>query len=78
MNPIATFLRALGGGGLPRTYWVLWVGTFVNRLGSFVAPFLALYLTRERGFSVEQAGLVVSLNGAGAVLAAPLGGMLAD
>lgn len=71
-------VRALGGGGLPRTYWVLWVGTFVNRLGAFVAPFLALYLTRERGFSVEQAGLVVSLNGAGAVLAAPLGGMLAD
>ncbi|RKG74913.1 MDR family MFS transporter [Corallococcus terminator] len=78
MNPIAMVLRAFGGGGLPRTYWVLWVGTFVNRLGSFVAPFLALYLTRERGFSVEQAGLVVSLNGAGAVLAGPLGGMLAD
>ncbi|MHA7627829.1 MDR family MFS transporter [Corallococcus sp. M7] len=78
MNPVATVLRALGGGGLPRTYWVLWVGTFVNRLGSFVAPFLALYLTRERGFSVEQAGFIVALNGAGAVLAAPLGGMLAD
>ncbi|GMU00580.1 MFS transporter [Corallococcus caeni] len=78
MNPVATVLRALGGGGLPRTYWVLWVGTFVNRLGSFVAPFLALYLTRERGFSVEQTGFIVALNGAGAVMAAPLGGMLAD
>ncbi|NBD13724.1 MULTISPECIES: MFS transporter [Corallococcus] len=78
MNPVATVLRALGGGGLPRTYWVLWVGTFVNRLGSFVAPFLALYLTRERGFSVEQTGFIVALNGAGTVLAAPLGGMLAD
>ncbi|MBZ4411467.1 MFS transporter [Myxococcus sp. XM-1-1-1] len=65
-------------GGLPRTYWVLWVGTLVNRLGSFVVPFLALYLTRERGFSVEQAGLTVSLYGVGAVIASPLGGMLAD
>jgi MFS family permease len=65
-------------GGLPRTYWVLWVGTLVNRLGSFVVPFLALYLTRERGFTVEQAGLVASLHGAGAVLAGPLGGTLAD
>ncbi|MCP3102119.1 MFS transporter [Myxococcus sp. K15C18031901] len=65
-------------GGLPRTYWVLWVGTLVNRLGSFVVPFLALYLTRERGFSVEKAGLTVSLYGLGAVIAAPLGGTLAD
>lgn len=65
-------------GGLPRTYWVLWTGTLVNRLGSFVVPFLALYLTRERGYTVEQAGFIASLHGAGVVLAGPLGGMLAD
>jgi MFS family permease len=65
-------------GGLPPTYWVLWTGTLINRLGTFVVPFLALYLTRERGFSPEQAGLVVSLHGAGIVLASPLGGTLAD
>ena len=65
-------------GGLPRLYWVLWGGALVNRLGSFVVPFLALYLTRERGFTVEQAGLVASLHGAGSVLAGPLGGTLAD
>ncbi|WP_241759623.1 MDR family MFS transporter [Pyxidicoccus parkwayensis] len=65
-------------GGLPRTYWVLWTGTLVNRLGSFVVPFLALYLTRERGYSVAEAGLVVSLHGAGTVVAGPLGGTLAD
>lgn len=64
--------------GLPRTYWVLWVGSLVNRLGAFVVPFLALYLTRERGYTVEQAGLVASLHGAGTVLAGPLGGTLAD
>ena len=65
-------------GGLPGTYWYLWTGTLVNRLGSFVVPFLALYLTRERGFRVEEAGLVVSLHGAGGVLAGLVGGTLAD
>lgn len=65
-------------GGLPSTYWVLWTGSLVNRLGTFAVPFLALYLTRERGFTVEQAGVVVSLYGAGVVVSGPLGGMLAD
>jgi MFS family permease len=65
-------------GGLPSTYWYLWTGTLVNRLGSFVVPFLALYLTRERGFRVEEAGLVVSLHGAGGVLAGLVGGTMAD
>ena len=65
-------------GGLPSVYWYIWVGTFVNRLGGFVVPFLAFYLTRERGFSLAQAGMMASLHGAGAVLAAPLGGALSD
>ncbi|WP_224363834.1 MDR family MFS transporter [Hyalangium versicolor] len=65
-------------GGLPSTYWFLWTGTLVNRIGGFVVPFLALYLTRERGFSEVQAGLVVSLYGFGAMFSALLGGTLAD
>ena len=64
--------------GLPRTYWILWTGALINRLGGFVMPLLALYLTGERGLSVEQAGLVVSLYGAGALLSGPVGGLLAD
>lgn len=78
MRLLAAVLRSLGGQDLPRTYWVLWLGTFINRLGAFVAPFLALYLTRDRGFTVAEAGLVVSLYGLGGVLASPLGGALAD
>ena len=65
-------------GGLPRAYWVLWCGIFVNRMGSFVIPFLTLYLTQERGFSLVQAGLVAALYGAGGMVASPLGGFLAD
>ncbi len=65
-------------GGLPRPFWFLWTGTLVNRLGTFVLPFLAIYLTQVRGFSVMQAGMVSALYGAGGAIAGPLGGTLAD
>ncbi|HEY6196581.1 MAG TPA: MFS transporter [Candidatus Eisenbacteria bacterium] len=70
-------LRTLTGG-LPRPFWSLCAGTFVNRCGSFVLPFLTLYLTRVRHLSLAQAGLVLALYGAGGSVAAPLGGFLAD
>jgi MFS family permease len=65
-------------GGLPATFWTLWVGTLINRIGSFVTPFLALYLTTGRGLSVAAAGALVAATGAGSVLSQPLGGALAD
>ena len=34
--------------GLPPTYWLIWTGTLINRLGGFVIPFLTLYLTTQR------------------------------
>ena len=34
--------------GLPREFWWLWTSTLVNRLGAFVATFMALYLTLDR------------------------------
>jgi MFS family permease len=64
--------------GLPRTYWLLWVGTLINRLGGFVVPFLTLYLTQQRGLPVSQAALMVSLFGAGSFTAALIGGELTD
>jgi MFS family permease len=63
---------------LPPTYWYLWLGILINRLGSFVIPFLTLYLTSRRGFTVSQAALTVSLFGAGSFLAQLVGGELAD
>ena len=64
--------------GLPRAFWVLWAGMLINRLGGFVVPFLAIYLTQERGLSVERAGLTVALFGAGSWASGPAGGILAD
>jgi MFS family permease len=65
-------------GGLPRAFWYLWTGTLINRLGSFVLVFLAIYLTRERGFSASQAGLVIGLWGVGGAVGTTVGGTLAD
>jgi MFS family permease len=59
-------------------YWTLWTGTLVNRLGGFVVPFLALYLTQRRGVGVAEAGVIVSFYGLGSMSAGPLGGVLAD
>jgi MFS family permease len=69
-------LRA-GIRALPRPVWILCAGSFVNRFGSFVAVFLVLYL-REKGYSIAEAGFVVSLYGAGNVMAAAVGGLVAD
>ncbi|GFJ91067.1 hypothetical protein Prum_047090 [Phytohabitans rumicis] len=65
-------------GGLPATFWYLWTGTLINRLGSFVLIFLAIYLTTERGFSQTEAGLVIGLFGAGSAAGVTIGGVLAD
>lgn len=64
-------------GGLPGTLWILLAGAFLNRFGTFVLPFLVLYLT-SRGFSPSQAGLALSAFGIGNFVASFLGGHMAD
>ncbi|WBO68964.1 MFS transporter [Streptomyces camelliae] len=64
--------------GLPRPFRWLWTSTLISRLGSFVAPFLVLYLTAERGYSASFAGMVAALFGAGGAAASLVGGMLTD
>lgn len=65
-------------GGLPRAFWWLWAGSLVNRAGTFVVPFLALYVTRGRGFGDGIAGAVLLAFGLGLLPSQPVGGMLAD
>lgn len=64
--------------GLPRAFWWLWTSTLVNRLGGFVATFLAMYLTVERGHSATYAGLVAALHGLGGVVSSVGAGVLTD
>jgi MFS family permease len=75
--PFRASVRA-AAGGLPRIFWTLVAGIFVNRLASFVITFLAVYLVRERGLAANQAGRIVALFGVGLLVAGPLGGTLAD
>src|SRR3954453_10702547 len=81
METRGTFLRdtvASRTRGLPAAMWTIWWGLVVNRLASFVLPFLSIYLVRERGFLPAKAGQVVALYGLGMTIAGPLGGLLAD
>ncbi|MFI7603833.1 MDR family MFS transporter [Micromonospora sp. NPDC049366] len=77
MRTVQGWLRETAGG-LPRRFWYLWAGTLINRLGSFVLVFLAIYLTQERDFSASQAGLVIGLWGVGGAAGTTIGGTLTD
>lgn len=65
-------------GSLPGVYWTVWLGTLVNRMGGVVVPFLAIYLSKQRGLSSAQTGIFMGLYGLGALLAGLCGGVLAD
>ena len=62
---------------LPRPAWILCFGTFLNKFGAFVVPFLTLYLT-SRGCTVGETGLAIGAYGVGNMAASLLGGHLAD
>ncbi len=64
--------------GLPRPFWYLLAGAFVNRLGYMVEPFLALYLAGPRELDPSTVGVVLAAFGAGAFASQPIGGYLAD
>ncbi|HEV3032106.1 MAG TPA: MFS transporter [Polyangia bacterium] len=68
----------VGALGLSRTYWMLWSGMLLNRLGGTIFFLLGIYLTRERGLSPALVGLVISLYAAGGLCAGPIAGALAD
>ncbi|HEY1792713.1 MAG TPA: MFS transporter [Opitutaceae bacterium] len=75
MDETQTLYRNLRA--LPPTAWILFGGTFLNKFGTFVVPFLALYLT-SRGFTFAQAGIAIGAYGVGNVFATIIGGHLAD
>jgi len=62
---------------LPKPVWILYLGTFLNKFGAFVIPFLALYLTRQ-GHTIKEAGIALTAYGVGHVIATAVGGHLAD
>lgn len=65
-------------GGLSRASWMLALIQLINRSGSMVLPFLAVYMTTSLGYTVQQAGLIMSVYGIGSLIGSYLGGWLTD
>ena len=64
--------------GLPRTVWIVFATSLINRAGMMALPFLVLYLTRHLGTSAALAGLAVSAYGLGGIVTGPIAGRLCD
>ena len=67
-----------GLGSLPREVWYLCLAILINRAGTMVLPFLTLYLTIDRGFHANTAGLVLTVYGLCSIVTAPLSGRFSD
>ena len=63
---------------LPRAVRVLFVATLINRSGTMVLPYLALYIVEELGRGGEAAGTVLAAYGVGAIVAPMVAGWLVD
>ncbi|HQF43978.1 MAG TPA: MFS transporter, partial [Ignavibacteriaceae bacterium] len=63
---------------LPHDMWALFFTSLINRSGTMVIPFLALYLTKKIGVTPAEAGTALLVYGAAAFIAAPLTGKLSD
>ncbi|MEN8714652.1 MAG: MFS transporter [Verrucomicrobiales bacterium] len=62
---------------LPRVVWILFAGLFIHRFGTFVVPFLTLYL-KDQGYSAWDTAIVFASMAVGGIGAMVLGGRLSD
>ena len=63
---------------LPGDLRPLYAGTVVTRLGTYVVPYLTLYLSEDRGLSLSSTGRVIAAGGVGLLLGNIAGGWLSD
>lgn len=64
--------------GHPYEVWILSILTLINRMGTMVVPFLAVYLSTVKGFSLEQTGYLMGAFGVGSLGGSFFGGKLGD
>ncbi|WAC39729.1 MFS transporter [Pedobacter sp. SL55] len=64
--------------GLSTPAWMLALVMLVNRSGAMVVPFLGVYMVKHLGFTLENAGVLLSCFGIGSVVGSSLGGWLTD
>ncbi len=77
MNRITTLYRNAYSGLSPATWW-LSVVMLINRSGTMVVPFMTLYLTQSRHYTIAKASMVMAIFGLGAIVGGILGGKLTD
>lgn len=63
---------------IPRNIWMIASATLINRAGTMVLPFVALYARQELNVSTGDAGLVLAFYGIGALISSPFSGRLSD
>jgi MFS family permease len=71
-SPLKLFRR------LPPQVQLLVGGTFVNKVGTFIVPYLSLVLHREFHMSAGATGALISSYGVGALISILVGGFLTD
>ena len=71
-NPVRLVRR------LPPAVQVLILGTLVNKLGSFIFPFLSLVLSREFALPPGQVAALMMAYGVGSLVSIVAGGELTD
>ena len=63
----------------PKTFWVISFASFIDRVGGFMLmPFISIYLTRQFGIGMIEAGLVFLFVGIGNLLGGFVGGAFTD
>lgn len=63
---------------LPRTVQLLVLGSFINKVGTFILPYLALVLRREFGLAPRQVAAILAAYGVGTLFSILAGGILTD
>jgi len=71
-NPLRIVAR------FPRPVRLLLAGTLVNKLGTFVIPYLTLVLLRDFHMAEREAGYLIFAYGAGSLVSILVGGVLTD
>lgn len=64
--------------GLSRESWMLSTVMLINRSGAMVMPFMGIYLHKELGYELSDAGIALSFYGVGALIGSWFGGWLCD
>ncbi|MHA1796469.1 MAG: MFS transporter, partial [Promethearchaeota archaeon] len=63
----------------PKTFWVLLLGTFIDRLGGFLLfPYFAIYIRKHFQVGMTEVGFIFTMFSVGSLLGGTLGGALSD